>query len=340
MPLHVRSLYWKDSSRTLHILDQTRLPERRIHRICRTVEDVIEAIQRMRVRGAPLIGIAAAYGLALAKNQGLALSKAGRALIATRPTAVNLRWAVERTLSRRTDPLAEARLIHAEDAALCDAIGRHGAQILPAEARILTICNTGALATGGIGTAFGVILTGRRKIRTIYQCETRPLLQGARLSMFEYRQCGLKATLIPDSAAATLFARDEVDLVVTGADRIAANGDTANKVGTYMLALLCRQHEVPFYVAAPHSTFDPSTFSGIDIPIEERSADEVSRPRGVPFAPAGTAVFNPAFDITPARFIAAFITDQGILRPPYAQSISKALSSNLRPSLALQSSPL
>jgi methylthioribose-1-phosphate isomerase len=316
----LRPLLWNDRTSTLCLLDQTSLPTREVYRSCRTVRDVVEAIRTLQVRGAPLIGIAAAYGMALAQRTRVPLRTAARRLITARPTAVNLRWAVERVLRTGRDPLAEARRIHAEDAAFCSAMGRHGARLIPEGARVLTICNTGALATGGIGTAFGVLLTARRRIRRIWQCETRPLLQGARLSMVEYARTGLPAVLIPDSAAATLFARKELDLVITGADRIAANGDTANKLGTRMLAELCHTHRVPFYIAAPSSTFDPSNRSGRDIPIEERDPDEVRRPRGTPFAPPGCRVFNPAFDVTPASLITAFITERGILRPPYRRA--------------------
>jgi len=274
------------------------------------VEDVYLAIRELRVRGAPLIGIAAAYGLALGARSLFELTESARRLISSRPTAVNLAWAVRRVLASvarstskdlRAVVLREARSIHREDAERCEAIGRHGAGLRLR--RILTICNTGALATGGIGTAFGVCLRSRA---TVYACETRPLGQGARLTMWEAEKRGLKAVLIADGAAAATLREKRIDGVVVGADRIAANGDTANKIGTLGLAIASREFRVPFYVAAPLSTFDPNTPSGAKIPVEERSPAEVS---------ARFPAWNPAFDVTPARFIRGFITETGIIRP-------------------------
>lgn len=281
----------------LEILDQRQLPDREEYLVCRSVDDVVAAIRSLAVRGAPLIGIAAAYGLALAKDR----RKAARRLAAARPTAVNLAWAVRRALAA-PDPLAEARRIHAEDAAMCDAIARHGAPLM-GRGPAITICNTGALATGGVGTAFGVLLRARVPV---YALETRPLGQGARLTMWEARRSGLRALLIADGAAAATIRAKKIRAAVVGADRIARNGDTANKIGTFALALACREFGVPFYVAAPSSTVDLSRRSGAEIPIEERSPGELSR-----HFPA----YNPAFDVTPARYVTAFVTERGILKP-------------------------
>ncbi len=281
----------------LEILDQRLLPDRERYLVCRTPKQVAQAIRTLAVRGAPLIGIAAAYGLALAKNR----AAAARVLIDARPTAVNLRWAVERVLCA-DDPLSEARLIHAEDATMCEAIGLHGAPLMRGGPAI-TICNTGALATGGIGTAFGVLLRARVPF---YALETRPLSQGARLTLWEARKLGLDARLVVDGAAAATIRRKKIRAAVVGADRIARNGDTANKIGTLGLAIICRTFRVPFYVAAPGSTIDLACPAGGDIPIEERSPKEVN---------ARFPAYNPAFDVTPARFITAFITERGILKP-------------------------
>jgi methylthioribose-1-phosphate isomerase len=282
----------------LLILDQRLLPDRERYLVCRTVSQVVEAIRTLAVRGAPLIGVAAAYGLALEKKDR---PGAARALIAARPTAVNLAWAVKRAL-RSQDVLGEARRIHQEDARMCEAIARHGAPLFRRK-RAITICNTGALATGGIGTAFGVLARARARI---FALETRPLRQGSRLTMWEAEKLGLRATLVTDGAAAATLREKKIQAAIVGADRIARNGDTANKIGTYGLAILCRELGVPFYVAAPRSTFDPSTPNGAGIPIEERSPREVSE---------RFPAYNPAFDVTPARYIAAFITERGILKP-------------------------
>jgi methylthioribose-1-phosphate isomerase len=289
----------------LEILDQRRLPDREVLLRCRTVPQVVEAIRSLAVRGAPLLGVAGAYALALARPADRA--RAAAALVASRPTAVNLRWAVERAL-RAGDPLREARLIHREEIDRCEAIARHGAPLFR-RGPAITICNTGALATGGIGTAFGVL---RRARVPFFALETRPLGQGARLTMWEARRCGLRATLIPDGAAAAALREHRVRGAVVGADRIAGNGDTANKIGTFQLALACRALGVPFYVAAPTSTFDLSLPDGAGIPIEERSPEEVSS-----LFPA----WNPAFDVTPARLVAGFITERGILKPKDVRSL-------------------
>jgi methylthioribose-1-phosphate isomerase len=335
----------------LELLDQTRLPARLEWVACRDVATVVEAIQSLRVRGAPAIGIAGAYGLVIAAAEaaqsGLAPDAArahvlarGEQLACARPTAVNLRWAVERVLDTLAPLpadapaatlvarlLAEARAIHDEDRDLCAAIGRHGSAILP-EGGILTHCNTGALATGGIGTALGVITTAwdAGKRLEVFADETRPLFQGARLTAWELVQRGIPVTVLVDSAAGHLLATGRIAACIVGADRITACGDTANKIGTYALALLARAHGVPFFVAAPSSTFDLSIDSGADIPIEERSAAEVLVPLGATAAPEGARAFNPAFDVTPAVLITALITERGVIRPVTAAGIAALLA--------------
>lgn len=333
---HLRPVTWKNGS--LRLLDQRKLPNQERILTLRSVPQVIDAIRTMAVRGAPLIGVTAAYGMVLAARTSKSrreLNKAAGKLKESRPTAVNLAWAVERVLhavapdfdelsprERERRALREARRIHREDEDLCERIGRHGARLVPRKGRILTVCNTGALATAGIGTAFGVFVKARPKDPTVYALETRPRLQGARLTMYELRKARLDGVLLCDSAAAPVLQSGGIDLIVTGADRIAANGDTANKIGTYNLALLAKAHGVPFYVAAPYSTFDLSVRSGREIPIEQRSPHEVLGPVGL----EGRRIraLNPAFDVTPARLIDGFITDRGLLRPPYRKSIRRA----------------
>jgi len=280
----------------LEILDQRLLPYREHYLVCRTVDQVVAAIKTLAVRGAPLLGVTGAYAMALAKNS----PAAARKLIASRPTAVNLRWAVERTL-RAADPMAEARRIHEEDAAMCEAIARHGAPLFRGK-RALTICNTGALATGGIGTAFGVLLRAKARV---FALETRPLRQGARLTMWEAEKNGLKAVVLPDGAAAAAIREKKIQIAIAGADRIARNGDSANKIGTFSLALVCHAMKVPFYIAAPSSTIDRACPNGASIPIEERDGAEVSD---------RFPAWNPAFDVTPARYITGYITEEGVLR--------------------------
>jgi len=282
----------------LEILDQRLLPYREKYLVCRNVDQVVAAIKTLAVRGAPLLGVTGAYGMALAKNSRAAAKK----LIASRPTAVNLRWAVERTL-RAADPLEEARRIHAEDAAMCDAISRAGAPLLRGRP-VLTICNTGALATGGIGTAFGVLVRARPP--AIYALETRPLRQGARLTMWEAEKNRLRAFVLPDGAAAAAIREKKIKAAIAGADRIARNGDAANKIGTFSVALACHALGIPFYIAAPTSTVDLDCPNGDAIPIEERDGSEISD---------RFPAWNPAFDVTPARYITAFITERGILKP-------------------------
>lgn len=325
----------------LVLLDQTRLPGEVVEIECRTVEDVWQAIKRLAVRGAPAIGVAAAHGVCLASSDGAnAVLNACVYLATSRPTAVNLFWALERMRRVVLDAsnndlaerlLAEARAIHAEDAAMCAAIGRHGADLLadlPAGAGILTHCNAGALATAGDGTALSVVfeLTRRGKRPHVWVDETRPLLQGARLTAWELMQRGIDCTLICDSMAASVMRSGRVQAVIVGADRIAANGDAANKIGTYGVAVLAKAHGVPFYVAAPTSTFDLSLASGAQIPIEERAAEEIAQPFGKPTAPAGVNVFNPAFDVTPAELIAAIVTDRGVIQPVDAQRVRERLA--------------
>jgi methylthioribose-1-phosphate isomerase len=280
----------------------------------------------MAVRGAPAIGIAAAYGMALAVLGSEDLAMARRVLAESRPTAVNLFWALERldpVLANGFDAvLAEAQAIEREDLAMNQAIGAHGASLVPTGARILTICNTGALATAGHGTALGVIRSAFAADPTIfvYSCETRPRQQGLRLTAFELMHEGIPFVSIADSAAGILFAQKKIDLVIAGADRIAANGDSANKIGTYTLAVLAKHHGIPFYIAAPSSTLDPTMPTGDSIPIEERSATELTHIEGVQVAPDGTPVYNPGFDVTPGDLISAIITEAGVFRPPYSFS--------------------
>ena len=306
----------------LRILDQTRLPAEVRYLEPAGYEDVAAAISRLAVRGAPLIGIAAAYGLALAARRGQSLTEAAEHLAATRPTAVNLRWALDRALAA-ADPEAEALRIHDEQREADRRMGEHGAALIERGATVLTHCNTGSLATGGIGSALGVVKTAHARgqnVRVLVD-ETRPLLQGSRLTAWELGQCGIPHEIIADVAAAGLMARGHVQAVLVGADRIAANGDTANKVGTYGLALAAHAHGVPFYVVAPVSTVDPHTPRGDEIVIEEREQDEVLSFAGARTAPQGSLAGNPAFDVTPARLITAIVTERGVLRPPFAEGL-------------------
>ncbi|HEY1881582.1 MAG TPA: S-methyl-5-thioribose-1-phosphate isomerase [Candidatus Cybelea sp.] len=306
-------------------LDQRLLPREVRYERARTAAELEAAIRSLAVRGAPCIGVFAAYGIA-ALRQGITGDEeffaAAQRVRRSRPTAVNLAWAVDRVLAA-PDPLAEARAIHEEQIAIDALIGENGLELVPKNARILTICDTGPLATAGGGTAAGVIIAAQRagKKPRAYTCETRPLLQGARLSYLELRQAGVDTTLIVDSAAAITMKQRAIDLVIVGADRIASNGDTANKIGTYALAILAAHFGIPFYVAAPRSTFDFSIRSGEQIPIEERSADEVTSFREARVASEEANVYNPAFDVTPGHLIAAFVTECGSVAPPYVESI-------------------
>lgn len=320
----------------LVLLDQTRLPAETVYLECRTVEEVWQAIRRLAVRGAPAIGVAAGYGVCVGVQNGRSVDEVRDYLATSRPTAVNLFAALERmrrtsrgvaTTVLPTKLLAEARAIDAEDREMCAAMARHGADLLdslPVGAGILTHCNAGALVSGsGDGTALAVIfeLARRGKRPHVYADETRPLLQGARLTMWELQQRGIDATLICDSVAAQVMREGRVQAVVTGADRIAANGDTANKIGTYGVATLARAHGIPFYVAAPVTTFDLSISSGAEIPIEQRPAEEITESFGRRTAPEGVDVYNPAFDVTPAGLIEVIITDRGVISPVQANDI-------------------
>jgi methylthioribose-1-phosphate isomerase len=325
----------------VEVLDQRELPWRETWIRCATPDEVAECIRSMALRGAPLIGIAAGYGVALAVRASVgparlreAAEAAARTLGATRPTAVNLPWALERmlrvvaaavasgrdpaTIRRRAE--AEAAAIHEEDVAMNRRIGRHGAELLPAECTVLTHCNAGALATGGWGTALGVVrsaVEAGKRVRVLAD-ETRPYLQGARLTAWELVRDGIPVTVIADSMAGSILRTGEVQAVLVGADRIAANGDTANKIGTYPLAVLARHHQVPFYVAAPSSTLDRSLADGARIPIEERPADELCVIRGTRMTPPEAGARHPAFDVTPAELLTAVVTEDGVFRAPFA----------------------
>jgi len=319
--LTVEALRWKGDA--LELLDQRLLPEQFVYVTCRNAVQVADAIRDMIVRGAPAIGCAAAFGIALDPQEA-----SYDILAQSRPTAVNLAWALAR-MRKATDKKAEAEAIFAEDLAVNRAIGAHGAELVPAGARILTYCNTGALATAGHGTALGVVRSASSKGVSVLACETRPYLQGARLTAWECLQEGIPCTLVTDNMAGHLMSRGEVDLVIVGADRIAANGDTANKIGTYMLAVLARRHALPFYVAAPLSTFDLKIADGSGIPIEERPAGEVTGYRGLRWAPQGVAVRNPAFDVTPAELVTAIICEKGVVPSPNRQRLQSLMSTGV-----------
>jgi methylthioribose-1-phosphate isomerase len=331
------------------MIDQRKLPGEEVYVRCKTAPEVARAIKTMIIRGAPAIGVAAAMGIALAARkskstgtQKLAAEfyKTCELMAGTRPTAVNLFWAIDRmkrafaaavevgeSVEQIKDRLdREAQAIHDEDVASCRALGGFGAEVVPADARVLTHCNAGALATAGYGTALGVIRgaveQGKRVV--VFADETRPFLQGARLTAWELVRDGIQTTVITDNMTGALMQQGKVDLVVVGADRIAANGDTANKIGTYSVAVLAREHSLPFYVAAPLSTVDLNTPDGQHIPIEERNAREVTHVGGSQIAPDGALVWNPAFDITPHHLIAGIITERGIFRPPYTESLRRA----------------
>jgi methylthioribose-1-phosphate isomerase len=296
------------------VLDQRRLPDEEAERRCTSAVEVAEAIRTLAVRGAPAIGIAAAYGLALAAERGEDLDAAYETLSASRPTAVNLRWALD---AMRDDPTRErAERIHADEVERCRRMGAHALELFPDGARVLTHCNAGGLATGGYGTALGAVRAAFEvgRVAHVWVGETRPLLQGARLTAWELERLGVPHAVIADSAAASFMARGEIDLVVTGADRIAANGDTANKIGTYALAVVAAHHGLPLVVVAPTSTLDPTAATGADIPIEERDPGELT-----PRFPAR----NPAFDVTPADYVGAVVTERGVHRAPYAETLPR-----------------
>jgi len=331
------------------MIDQRKLPAQEVYVRCKTAAEVARAIKTMVIRGAPAIGVAAAMGIALGMRKSKATGTQKFAadfhntcelMAGTRPTAVNLFWAIDRM--KRTFAAAaqagesveqikdrldrEAQLIHDEDVASCRAMGAFGAEVVPADARILTHCNAGALATAGYGTALGVIRGAVEMGKTVavFADETRPFLQGARLTAWELVRDGIQTTVITDNMAGALMLQGKVNFVVVGADRIAANGDTANKIGTYGVAVLAREHQIPFYVAAPLSTIDLKTPDGRHIPIEERNSREVTHVGGSQLAPDGAKIWNPAFDVTPHHLIAGIITERGIFRAPYVDSLARA----------------
>jgi methylthioribose-1-phosphate isomerase len=318
----VEPIRWKGDR--LELLDQRLLPGKTKYITCRTAQQVAKAIRDMVVRGAPAIGCAAAFGVVLGKG-----SKAAYAVLEkSRPTAVNLFWALER-MKKASDLEAEALAIFNEDLAANRELGRLGAELIPDRARVMTHCNTGALATAGYGTALGVIRSSKNKRISVIANETRPYLQGARLTAWECVQEKIPCTLITDNMAGHMMSRGEVDLVIVGADRIAANGDVANKIGTYPLAVLAKRHNIPFYVAAPISTFDPSIPDGSKIPIEERPADEVTGYREARWAPRGVKVRNPAFDVTPAELITGIICEKGVVLAPDRQKLQEIMSTGV-----------
>ena len=329
----ITPLCWEGNA--LRLLDQRALPADEVYLTCTTVEEVAQAIRTLAVRGAPLIGVTAAFGLVIAAQTAAnrtELLAYAEVLAATRPTAVNLFWALarcRRTLAAlpadwpmselRAVLLAEAQAIFAEDAAACLAIAQAGKDLFPCGSHVLTHCNAGALATAGIGTALGVIRAAHAdgRISLVWMDETRPLLQGARLTAWELQRDGIPCRLLCDNMSASLMASGQVDAIIVGADRIASNGDFANKIGTYGLAVLAHAHNIPFYVAAPSSTIDLALHSGTEIPVEFRAEDEVCRYGGQQVAPAGVTAWNPAFDVAPGSLVRAFITEKGVCSPPF-----------------------
>ena len=346
--MEIEPIRW--SGETLMILDQTRLPLDQVTIEIDRYQGAVDAISSMQVRGAPAIGVTAAYAMALAARRiengpedrdGFLsqLRQAASEIESARPTAVNLAWAVQKQLNlaeslisaKEIAPrlLEEAQRIHREDIAINRKMGDYGQELLSDSGAVLTHCNTGALATAGFGTALGVIRAGWEagKRFQVFNTETRPWLQGARLTSWEFQQLGIPSTLLVDSAAGVLMSQGKISCVITGADRIAANGDTANKVGTYTLAVLAKENGVPFYVAAPTSTIDTGLRSGDEIHIEERPGNEVSEFRGSPTAPPGIDVINPAFDVTPNRYVSAIVTESGVVRQPYLEGLMLAVQS-------------
>ena len=338
----IQTLEWTDQG--VRFIDQTKLPTEEVYVNCTTHEQVADVIRNMVVRGAPAIGVAAAMGVALGAKNSKAESAGDlkRDLDAicdligkTRPTAVNLFWAIRRMQDKferirirpvpqiKQELIAEARRMHAEDIAANQAMGRHGATLMPSSGGVLTHCNAGALATAGYGTALGVIRAAveqGKKIQ-VYADETRPFLQGSRLTAWELMKDGIPTTVISDNMAGVMMKQGKIGAIVVGADRIAANGDVANKIGTYTVAILAKEHGIPFYVAAPISTVDLACPDGSQIPIEQRNSKEVTHIAGKQMAPDGVQVENPAFDVTPAKYVAAIITDKGIARAPYEESL-------------------
>ena len=348
------SIEWNDG--TVVMIDQRKLPAKEVYVHCKTPRQVAKAIKTMVIRGAPAIGVAAAMGLALGVHRSKATGTQELAaefyklcdlLAETRPTAVNLFWAIDRMKGVFSEAaragsapeelkalmLAEARQVESEDVESCRTLGSYGSEVVPDGGHVLTHCNAGALATGGYGTALGVIraAVAHGKRVGVFADETRPFLQGARLTAWELCRDGIETTVITDSMAGPLMREGKVDVVVVGADRIAANGDVANKIGTYTVAVLAKTHGVPFYVAAPVSTVDLATADGTDIPIEERDEREVTHVGSTRIAPAGAGIWNPAFDVTPYGLIAGIITDQGICRPPYTESLRAACERGSQP---------
>lgn len=309
------------------MIDQRRLPEELVFVEATTVDELCDAITSLTIRGAPALGAAGAMGIALAAVNGEDLDGARRRLVATRPTAVNLRWGVERAVAA-SDPVQAAIAVAEEDSVRNRRLGRLGAELVPPGARVLTHCNAGSLACVEYGTALGVIRAAHEagKRVTVWVDETRPVLQGSRLTAWELGRLGVPATILVDGAAGSVMARGQVDCVVVGADRIAANGDVANKIGTYSLAVLARHHRIPFFVAAPVSTIDLGSRSGANIPVEQRDLGEVTG-----YVPAGVSVANPAFDVTPARLITAIITDAGVASRPYRSALAAICRQQDRP---------
>ncbi len=340
----IETIKWVNGA--ARIIDQTKLPNKLEYIDCRDVRSMWHAIKRLSVRGAPAIGVAGAFGVLLAvqnfkgndKTKFLkTFNDACEYLVSSRPTAVNLFNMINAMADVVLEHAAEdvatlKKLLHKrameifkEDQLVCRSMGNHGAQLITNGMRCLTVCNAGALATVDYGTALGVFYSAKAKGKkfSVYSCETRPLLQGARLTCWELTREKIDTTLICDNMAASLMGKGKVDIIFAGADRIASNGDTANKIGTYMLAVLAKHHGVPFYIVAPKSTFDLKIKSGAEIPIEERSADEVTNFAGMPTAPKGVKIYNPAFDVTPANLITGIVTEYGIIRPPYISNIQK-----------------
>ena len=347
----IQTLEWTDKG--VRFIDQTKLPTEEIYVVCKTHEQVADAIRTMIVRGAPAIGVAAAMGIALGAKDSKAetvgdlkrdLDQICDNMGKTRPTAVNLFWAIRRMQEKferlRIRPIAqikqelveEAKRMHAEDIAANQAMGRHGATLMPSEGGVLTHCNAGALATAGYGTALGVIRAAVEQGKKIhvYADETRPFLQGSRLTAWELMKDGIPTTVISDNMAGAMMRQGKIGAIVVGADRIAANGDVANKIGTYSVAVLAKENGIPFYVAAPISTVDLACATGEKIPIEQRNAREITHIAGKQMTPDGVSIENPAFDVTPAKYISAIITEKGIAREPYAQSLPRLAGSEVK----------
>ena len=343
----IRPIEWANG--TLRLLDQTLLPSEEVIVEARGYLEAVDAIRTMRVRGAPAIGVTAAYAVAMAARELeisdrdtflRCLAKAGAEIKSARPTAVNLMWAVDRMIAIANSEssidtakerlLDEAVRIEKEDEEINRRMGNHGIELMPDGGSVLTHCNAGALATAAFGTAVGVIRAGWEdgKRFKVFNTETRPFLQGARLTAWEFKKLGIPSILVVDSAAGMLMRRGEIGCVITGADRIAANGDTANKIGTYTLAVLAKENNIPFYIAAPISTVDMTLANGDQIEIEQRSSSEVTEFRGVPVAPEGVEALNPGFDVTPARYVSAIVTEAGISRPPFIDSLEQAVKAS------------